>query len=304
MSDLERRAAGCLLGLACGDALGGTVEFMPRQEVASRYPDGLRDIVGGGPHRLEPGEYTDDTAMALAISRACTADGIDLDAVAAGFVDWYRSGPKDIGNATANALRLLDRGVPWQDAGEQLQAASRDGVAGNGTVMRCAPIAIRFLTDPKRLRKASIETSRMTHADPRATWGAVALNQAIAWLLEGGEIAGAQAAAVADVDDMRVVAALGAVPHISRDDICSGGYVLDTLQAAFWCLERSESAEEAIVQAVMLGDDADTTGAVAGALAGAAYGVDRLPDRWLAVLHDRDEIRELALQLAGWSTPR
>ena len=103
MTDLQDRAVGCLLGLACGDALGGAVEFRDRADLDRSFPDGVRDITGGGPHRLETGEYTDDTGMALAIARACTAGGIDLDAVAANFVTWYRSGPKDIGIATTQA---------------------------------------------------------------------------------------------------------------------------------------------------------------------------------------------------------
>lgn len=106
------RYRGCLTGLACGDALGGAVEFASRQRIADEYPDGVRDIVGGGPHDLQIGAVTDDTAMALAIARACNEDGIDLDAVATNFLTWYRSRPKDIGISTHAALSSLDRGTP------------------------------------------------------------------------------------------------------------------------------------------------------------------------------------------------
>lgn len=300
MSTLQDRATGCLLGLACGDALGGTVEFRDRADLDRSYPDGFRDIVGGGPHRLEVGEYTDDTAMALAIARACGEDGIDLDAVASNFVAWYRAGPKDIGIATAQALALIAQGVPWQEAGEQLQRASREGVAGNGTVMRCAPLALRFRSDPVRLRWSSIETSRMTHADPRATWGAVALNQGIVHLLDTGDRSGLLAAAVAGIEDDRVVEAITNAPGRPRHDVRSGGYVLDTLGAAFWSVLGTETAEAAIVRAVALGSDADTTGAVTGALAGAMYGTPGLPARWLDVLQGAAEIRALAADLITW----
>jgi len=238
--------------------------------------------------------------MALAIARACTEEGIDLDAVAANFVAWYHAGPKDIGIATSQALDLIGRGVPWQEAGEQLQRASSQGVAGNGTVMRCAPLALRFQSEPDRLRWSSIETARMTHADPRATWGAVAFNQGIAHLLSGNGRQGLIEAAVQDVQNGGVVDAITRAPGMVRNDVVSGGYVLDTLNAAFWSLLTTNSAEEAVVRAVSLGSDTDTTGAVAGALAGTLYGASTLPPRWLDVLHNVAEIRALAIQLVSW----
>lgn len=298
--DLADRAVGCLLGLACGDALGGAVEFRTRPDLARMFPGGVREITGGGPHGLEPGEITDDTHMALAIARACTADGIDLDAVVRNFLDWYRSGPKDIGIATSRALSLLDSGVSWPDAAERLQRQSPGGVAGNGTVMRCAPIAIRFRSDRERLVQASIDTAQMTHADPRATWGAVALNQAIVHLLNGGAIDNVLDAAMDGIGDARVTEAITRVPTLSLDELRSGGYVLDTLASSFWCLRNRPDAEEAIVTAVTLGEDADTTGAVTGALAGAAWGGAALPRRWLDALGVHDEVESLARRLAEW----
>ncbi len=300
MSAPESRAAGAMLGLACADALGGAVEFRTRNDLDWAFPDGVREITGGGPHGLDPGEYTDDTHMALAIARAGSAEGFGFDHVAANFVAWYRAGPKDIGIATANALSLMAGGIPWQEAGERLQARSADGVAGNGTVMRCAPVALRYPHDRQARELAAIETSRMTHADPRATWGAVALTNAIAHLVRGGEPDELIAAAIDGIPEPRVVAAIAGAPALSRADVRSGGYVLDTLGAAFWSVLSTDTAEEAIVTAVSLGDDSDTTGAVAGAIAGAIYGEDAIPSRWLAVLQDRDEIRSLALQLYAW----
>jgi ADP-ribosyl-[dinitrogen reductase] hydrolase len=167
--------------------------------------------------------------------------------------------------------------------------------------MRCAPIALRFHNDSGQLREASIETSRMTHGDPRATWGAVALNQAIAYLLHGGDASGAIAAATHDIPEQRVVDAIVAARAHTRDEVRSGGYVLDTLAAAFWCLHSTKSAEVAIRTAVELGSDTDTTGAVTGSLAGALYGVQAIPARWLEVLHDRDEIDRLSRRLVQWA---
>ncbi len=301
MTSLRERYEGTLLGLAAADALGGAVEFMPRSAVLRAFPDGVREITGGGPHDLRRGEVTDDTAMALAIARACTEDGIDLDAVASNFLSWYRSAPKDIGITTSRALSKLDAGVPWRDIGDRMLAETPMKLAGNGSVMRCAPIALRFRHDSTALREASIDTARMTHADPMATWGSVALNQAIAYLLDGGNLDGVRQAATEGIANTDVVDAI--LSAVDRDyaDVRSGGFVLETLGAAFWSIAHRDSLEEAIVTAVSMGDDTDTTGAVTGALAGAHYGVGAIPERWLEPLEPRKELIELAANLLAWS---
>jgi ADP-ribosyl-[dinitrogen reductase] hydrolase len=305
----ERRAdryLGCLLGLACGDALGGPVEFVSRDEIARRYPNGLRDFVGGGWLHLTPGEITDDTQMTLALARSLARGGdLDMEDVAARFLAWFKTKPKDVGRTTAAALQHLAFGRSWREAGDLVQrAAGPRGAAGNGSVMRCAPAALRFRGDTDALRRASIDTARVTHADPRCTWGAVAVNQAIAHLLEGGSKNGAIDAAIAGIDqtDVRtcVLNAASKAPH----EVRSGGYVLDTVGAAFWCLMHHDTFEETEVAAVGFGDDADTTGAVAGALAGAYYGAKEIPGRWLALLQPRTEIEELAAKLLTLSFSR
>ncbi len=301
MTTLQSRYTGTLLGLAAGDALGGAVEFSPRAALARSFPHGVREIVGGGPHGLRKGEVTDDTAMALAIARACTPEGIDLDGVAANFVDWYRSDPKDIGITTSRALAKLDAGVPWREVGERLTDETPGKLAGNGAVMRCAPIALRFRHDREMLRQVSIDVARMTHPDPMATWGSVALNQGIVHLLDGGSLEEVAAAAVAGVDHADVVAVIRDAAGRAYDEVRSGGFVLETLGAAFWAIAHRDSAEEAIVAAVSMGDDTDTTGAVAGALAGAHYGVEALPERWRSVLEPREELVSLAERLLAWS---
>ncbi|MBA2278125.1 MAG: ADP-ribosylglycohydrolase family protein [Chloroflexia bacterium] len=291
------RYVGCLLGLACGDALGGAVEFESREMIGARYPAGVRDMVGGGPWDLRPGETTDDTAMALALARACDAEHLDMTAVTEHFLRWYRSDPKDIGTTTRAALALLANGVPWDEAGERVNRQTPGGAAGNGAVMRCAPVALRFRMEPDRLRRASLDTARITHADTRAAWGTVALNQVIVHLLNEGTLDGVVEAATAGIEESLVVAAVTSVPTLTEDDLASGGYVLATLTAALWCLLNQPNAEEAIVTAVGLGRDTDTTGAVTGALVGAAYGVRALPERWLALVEHRAELTDLAGRL-------
>lgn len=299
MTTLEDRYLGCLIGLACGDALGGPVEFDTRAQMDERFPFGLREFIGGGWLHLFPGEITDDTQMALDVARSLVAfpDG-NMDDLASRFLDWRNSEPKDIGNTTRDALDRLARGVPWDEAGEQahINRGPRDS-AGNGAMMRCAPVAMRFRLHPDRLRDVSIDVSRITHANPLCTWASVAVDQAIAALLNGAPIAHAIQASSEGIEIADVRAAVNLAAVSSRDEIRSGGFVLDTLSAAFWSLLQTDSFEEAVVTAVGLGGDTDTTGAVAGALAGAHYGIDAIPDRWVSQVQYRNELTQLALDL-------
>jgi len=289
------RYFGCLLGLACGDALGGAAEFRSREEIRADHPEGLRDFVGGGWLNLFPGEVTDDTQMALAIAESLTNGGpLNMEDVATRFVAWYLSRPKDIGNTTRAAIHLLDSGVAWNMAGERIHAQSNGRAAGNGSVMRCAPVALRFLSRMDTMIQASIDTSRITHADQRCTLSAVAVNQAIAHLLANGDRLTVIDAALTGIEREDVKRAVHRAVMLNESDVPNGGFVLDTMTAAFWALLNHDSLEETIVAAVALGGDADTTGAVTGALAGAMYGIDAIPDRWLSLLQHRERITELA----------
>lgn len=301
---LRDRYRGVLLGVACGDALGGPVEFLDRAVIATRFPDGLREFVGGGWLDLDPGEITDDTQQTLILCRALTEGGLDLSAFADGLLEWYRGAPKDIGNTTVVALRALASGAAPTESGEvALAARGERGAAANGAVMRCAPVALRFRNDSSSLVKASLESARVTHAESRAAWGAVAVNQAIVHLLNGGAITEAPAAAVFGVPDERVSEAVLSAAGMSRDEVRAGGFVLETVGASFWALANFPSAEEIIVQAVSLGDDADSTGAVAGALAGAAFGAEDLPGRWRERVQYRNELMQQADRLMEIGNP-
>jgi ADP-ribosyl-[dinitrogen reductase] hydrolase len=290
-----------LLGLACGDALGGPVEFRSQQEIAREFPDGLRDFVGGGWLDLRPGEVTDDTQLMLALGAALTRDGFEPSLFVDGLLGWYRTGPKDIGRTTRAALELLANGIDWAAAGEDARRAVGERAASNGALMRCAPVALRFRGDLARMVSASIDSARVTHADPRCVWSAVALNQAIGTLLAGESAEAALAAATVGIEDRAVVGAVRAVPGMELDAVRADGAALHTLAAALWCLLRYEGLEETVVAAVSLGEDADTTGAVAGALAGARYGLEAIPRRWLVRLERRAEIGALGERLHGLS---
>lgn len=302
-ASLQDRYRGVLLGAACGDALGGPVEFVNRSDIAARFQGGVREFVGGGWLDLDPGEITDDTQQTLILCRALNADGLDLAAFGEGLLEWLRSAPKDIGNTTIVALKALAAGASPHESGEiALATRGERGGAANGAVMRCAPIALFYRNYPAQLTQVSLESARVTHAESRAAWSTVAINQALVHLLNGGDIADAPAAAVAGIPDARVVDAVLAAGSTSRDEVGAGGYVLDTVGAAFWALANFPTAEEIIVQAVSLGDDADSTGAVSGALAGAAFGSLALPSRWRDQVQYREELTEEAdriLELSG-----
>jgi ADP-ribosyl-[dinitrogen reductase] hydrolase len=301
---LQNRYRGCLLGLAVGDALGGPVEFMSRFEIAQRYGGGVRNMIGGGWLRLRPGETTDDTAMARALAESIVQCGeLKVDDVAQRYVDWMRTGPKDIGNITRAALSAWTKGltVPTAALGAHRQLGGKS--AGNGTIMRCAPIALRYLYDERRLMDGSRDEALITHFDPQAWTGSMALNLLIKQLINGeepvqalrnvaGRIRREQRAAAQVVQLLETTR-----PDLHVDALPTSGYVVDSLRVAIWALLAHDTFEGAVMAAVNLGGDADTQGAVTGALAGAHRGYDSIPQRWLDPLHDRDFLLTLADKL-------
>jgi ADP-ribosyl-[dinitrogen reductase] hydrolase len=296
------RYAGTLLGLACGDALGGPVEFRTREQIAAAFPAGVTEFVGGGWLDLAPGEVTDDTQQTLILAEALTEQGLNLDRFAAGLIGWMRSDPKDIGNTTRVALAALAGGTSPMDSGQvALDKRGARGSAANGAVMRCAPVALRFRRDPERLIQASLDSARVTHAEKRAAWATVAVNQAIVHLVDGGAIDEAPQAAVAGIPNDEVRDAILAAAARQRDEVRAGGFVLETIGASFWSLAHGRDAREAIELAVAFGEDADSTGAVTGAMAGAAYGAMALPPSWKNNVQFRDRLEAEAARLLDLS---
>ena len=294
---LRDRYRGCLLGLAVGDALGAPLEFLERDEIERQFGV-LREMIGGGWLETAPGEWTDDTQMAFAIAKSIVRIGaIEPSDVATLFVEWFESKPKDVGNTTTRSLRHLASGVPWNEAGSRTLKEFGGSAPSNGSLMRSAPIALANRADEEALIRHSIDVSRITHADPLACWSCVALNQGIAALLSESGDAIRSAAAVPQDEVMRAVMR----SSVERGEVRSGGFVLETLQSAFWAFRHHDGFEDVVVAAVNLGGDADTVGAVAGALAGARYGASAIPVRWLNVLHQRDKLIDLADSLLDLS---
>ena len=297
--DLDR-ARGVLLGLACGDGLGRPVEFSSASEISAEHGR-IDEMVGHGTWNQPAGTITDDTEQALCIARSLAEQQeFDPADIAERFVAWYDSGPFDIGGMTRRSLTRLQRGDAWDEAGQHVWEQSREGQnAGNGSVMRCPPLAIPYVTEWERLAEVSRQSSQITHADPRCTEGCAILNLTIAGLLEGTDtpLQDALDYVGSDAPEELVTALQPLTRGDSPDTLETSGYVVHSLQTALHDGLVAESAEEAIVAAVNRGGDTDTIGAIAGAVAGARFGSSQLPNRWLSAIDETDEFETLASQL-------
>jgi ADP-ribosyl-[dinitrogen reductase] hydrolase len=284
-NDLPDRLRGVAVGAAIGDALGMPLEFGPAIP-ADRL---VREMQPG---RLPSGAFTDDTEMAFALADSLLAHTpLDPTDLAQRFVAWYRAGPVDIGRQTRLVLKRISRGEPW-DAVVAAVQAENPWSAGNGSVMRCWPVALAHWDDLDRLLADSRLQSEVTHPHPECVAGCAFVNAAIYHLVSG---AAPQEAVTQALDDADLPAALRAVIQEAstkwRSDLPNTGWVRHTLASAAWGLLTTNSFEEAVVQVANLGNDADTAGAVVGALAGAAYGLSAIPDAWRAAVHGEWPLR-------------
>ncbi|WP_256299343.1 ADP-ribosylglycohydrolase family protein [Haloarchaeobius salinus] len=295
-------ARGVLLGLACGDALGRPVEFSSAAAIETEHGR-LDEMVGDGTWNQPAGTITDDTEQALCIARSLVEhQAFEPADVAERFVAWYDSGPFDIGRMTMRSLSRLKHGDEWDEAGQHVWEQSREGQnAGNGSVMRCPPLAIPYATDWDRLVEVSRQSSQITHADPRCTAGCAILNLTVAGLLDDADtpLQDALDYVGTDVPDELLTALRPLARGESPDTLETSGYVVHSLQTALHDGLVADSAEDAIVTAVNRGGDTDTIGAIAGAVAGARFGASQLPDRWLGAIDEVDELEGLATQLTN-----
>ncbi len=292
-----------MLGLACGDALGMPLEASPPPETPLTdfcpHPDGY----------FRAGEWTDDTAQALCIARSVVELGrFDADDIMRRFVEWYRAGGLGIGRTTYYALDAASKGMSWREASGLAHERMRGLSAGNGTIMRCAPVALYRFADEEALVEESLAVSKLTHWDALGGEAAVALNMIIARFLAGEgdrDAALGEVALTMDAREPRVAARLREAASSTRADIrADSAFALDTLQAAVWAFVETKTLETCIVRAANLGGDADTIAAVAGALGGAFYGEKGLPVRWRRNLIACDEIASLADRLAELGAAR
>lgn len=280
------RLRGIAVGAAVGDALGMPLEFLPAREV-----DDLETEMTKG--SLPAGSFTDDTEMALALAESLLITyPMDPNDLSGRFVGWYQSNPPDIGIHTSHVLGLIARGTPWREASTTVQRANPIS-ASNGSIMRCWPVAIACWDNPAYLVAQSRLQSEVTHMHKDCIDACVFTNMLLSWIVNGrrnsppGALLREGIAAIVDKvtfdPDFRTIIELAAVR--TREDLPNSGWVRHTLESALWAVLTTQSFEEALVQAVNLGNDADTTGAVAGAIAGAMYGYSGIPSRWKDILH-------------------
>jgi ADP-ribosyl-[dinitrogen reductase] hydrolase len=269
---------------------------MSRAEIDHRYGQ-VTEMRGGGWHGLPPGGYTDDTAMMLCIARSIVEKSrFDPGDVTERFIRWFDAGPIGIGRTTWIALSEIKRGASWREASRIAHDRLGGMSAGNGSIMRCAPLGLLHFRNRARLIEDSIDSSIITHWDPQACWGAVAVNMAIAEILKGDR-GGLISTLEENIEQTEVREAVAGIPRLKGINREPSAYVIDTLQAALWCFLRTSSFESALVAAVNLGGDTDTVGAVCGALAGVGYGFEAIPERWHGHLQDRDEILSLTQKI-------
>jgi len=290
---------GCLLGLAVGDALGAPLEGLTPAEITTRHGKVTEMLPGGGFPR-QAGETTDDTALMLCILESYIELKVfDPHDIAERFLDWYRRGALGGGNLTRIACENLLYGYNFERAGydawQELPESLRQG---NGSLMRAAPTGLLRYHDHVHLVGESRVISGITHYDERCKLSCVCLNLAIAHLMLVG-IDGLLDELLEFIEPRNTVIGytLKGIPGLGVDGLRTSGYVLDTLQAALWAVLYCDEFEEGLTLLINRGGDADTIGAVGGALLGVRFGVDAIPARWLKQLQGRRRIDDGARRL-------
>ena len=297
MPERIQRFQGCLMGLATGDALGTTLEFT---EPGSFTP--ITDMVGGGPFNLQPGQWTDDTSMALCLAHSLLdCNGFDADDQMRRYNDWRSRGYLsstgrcfDIGVTVSEALsRYLHSGDPYSGSTNPFSA-------GNGSLMRLAPVVMYYDPDLDALLHYAGESSRTTHGALECI-DACRYFAALLHLCFAGSDKESILQCNLYAPESRKVRAIAAGDYRAKS--CSAingtGYVIDCLEAALWCFDHTDNYRDAVLAAANLGQDADTTAAVCGQIAGAYYGIDAIPSAWRDKLTLGQDIVNLATRLLG-----
>lgn len=299
----RERFLGSLLGLAIGDAVGTTLEF---KQPGTFEP--ISEMLGGGVFELAPGEWTDDTSMALCLAESLVVcKDFNPDDQMQRYLKWYRTGYMsskgycfDIGNTTKESL------MRYEKTKEPYSGANEPWAAGNGSIMRLAPVPLFYSENLDLAVIFSAKSSRTTHAEKRAVDGCRYLGWLLARAVNGVSKEELLDGAVLDKDPYWILSPLtesiekiakGSFKSKEKGDVKGSGYVVDCLEAALWAFDHSESFEEGLFMAVNLGLDADTTGAVYGQLAGAYYGAEGLPERMREKIYQRSLIEEFACRL-------
>ncbi|MEM7532910.1 MAG: ADP-ribosylglycohydrolase family protein [Chloroflexota bacterium] len=287
---------GALLGLAIGDAVGTTAEFKPR----GSFPP-VTDMVGKGPFNLKPGEWTDDTSMALCLATSLVEkQGFDADDQMQRYCAWFETGYLssngrcfDIGITTSEALRQ------YRHTGYPFSGSTDPFTAGNGCIMRLAPVPMFYHKSLDDAVHYSGEGSRTTHGAAECVEASRLFGVMLFTALQGAdkEAILSGGATLSGLSRKIQQIATGTYRTKSRAQINGNGYVVNSLEAALWCFDQTDTYRDAVLMATNLGDDTDTTAAICGQVAGAYYGEEGIPVAWRERVVMGDEIRTLAIQL-------
>ncbi|MEJ5061039.1 MULTISPECIES: ADP-ribosylglycohydrolase family protein [unclassified Pseudomonas] len=296
---LTERYRGAFLVLACGDAIGTSVEFQSR----GSFPP-VTDMVGGGPFNLKPGQWTDDTSMALCLAESLlTKNGFDATDQMNRYLDWWQHGHlSSTGECFDIGMTVSDALARFQETGKPFAGSSDPYTAGNGSLMRLVPVVLYCFPDRERARTFAAKSSRTTHAAPEAVECCLLFAELICNALQGKPKRELLSASHTFLEPK--VAAIARGDYLAKPESCirGSGYCIASLEAALWCFHHTDSFAAATLKAANLGDDADTTAAIVGQLAGAHYGVQAIPKDWLDKLHLREGIEAMADALLDGGT--
>jgi ADP-ribosyl-[dinitrogen reductase] hydrolase len=303
---LRARYRGVLLGVAAGNALGLPVEGESHSSLRRHHPEGVREVDPA--ERRRP--WDDDLAQTVVVAEAALRmQKLSADYLALQLVRWREENGRGIGVLTGAVLDEVSAGRSSEEAARLVWERSGWSNAGNGAVMRCAPVALRWRTSGASLVEAARASAVATHYDERCLWSTVVFDVALAVALSGGEVeldtlargldpaGGEDPAAVEQVVEAVREVAGASLPDLELDDPMDMGYTLKAMQVGLWALLQPDPGEELVVEVVSAGGDTDTNGAIAGAAVGARAGVDAIPARWVENVARADDLVGLADRL-------
>lgn len=297
---MEKKFKGTLLGLAVGDALGGPLEFMSNNQIQIKHGT-VSSMIGGGWLNLRPGQYTEDTILMMAIAESLIEyKEPKPEEIIQRYQNWARTNPKDISNLTKSVLMYIREGGKLQDAARKAYEELPRQSDPNDILPWCVPLALLYFQEPEKLMQFTLKTAMLTHYDKKVASGAVVVNLIIARILNGETDRKkilAQVSQLLDDNECGVYNILPDVAGKTVDDLRPSARMQDTLETAIWGWLKTKSFQEAIVTVINAGGDADTIGAVTGAIAGAYYGEEAIPADWLKFLEDKNIIAGLAKRL-------
>lgn len=300
---MENVIRGAFFGAAVGDALGGPAELMSAEQIKEKYGV-LKEMTGGGWLELAPGECTDDTHMILDVARGILANhAYPIEEIGHNFLRWYQSKPRDIGKTTETTFKNYMKTGNWKQAA-QMTAQTINKQDSNGGLMRTLPITFGYWNNPQNMAKWSANIAQMTHASPEGSTCCIFYNTLVRLAASGN---GPKRTMVSealnmtdshckmmDINPSKFFWFMIRNVQTDASPVAPGGTALETLGAAVQSFLRTDTYEDALVEVVNRGQDTDTAGSITGGLAGAYYGYDAIPKRWLQDLKNKEAIDSVA----------